>query len=70
MTRLSFRKMPFVRTVPLTQGGAPFLREPANYVDTGCSFFDSCLSCPLPKCRYEVTSAESAAMMRRYHRGE
>lgn len=29
--------------------------EEANYVDTGCpdGMLPSCLSCPLPRCRYE-----------------
>ena len=24
-----------------------------NYVDTGCSVHPACLSCPLPRCKYE-----------------
>ena len=29
------------------------LPEYSNYVDKGCDLFDSCLNCPLPRCRYD-----------------
>jgi hypothetical protein len=30
------------------------LPENANYHDDGCDIYDSCLTCPLPACRYEM----------------
>lgn len=43
-----------------TQGRAPLafvrtdtLPEDTEYRDTGCSLAPSCLSCPLPQCRYD-----------------
>ena len=29
------------------------LPEYSNYIDNGCDLFDSCLNCPLPRCRYD-----------------
>ena len=29
------------------------LPEYSNYVDNGCDLFDSCLNCPLIRCRYD-----------------
>lgn len=30
------------------------LPEHLDYRDEGCDLFDSCLACPLPRCRYDV----------------
>lgn len=32
------------------------LPENANYRDTGCDLYPACLSCPLPRCRYDRRS--------------
>ena len=32
------------------------LPENVNYRDTGCDLHPSCLSCPLPRCRYDRRS--------------
>lgn len=39
------------------------LPEYTDYQDTGCDLYPSCLSCPLPKCRYEDPGG-AAAMLR------
>lgn len=39
------------------------LPEHTDYNDKGCDLFPSCLSCPLPRCRYEEPGG-AAAMMR------
>ncbi|CAI8031159.1 hypothetical protein GBAR_LOCUS17678 [Geodia barretti] len=38
------------------QGGYPVAEDASefyHYEDTGCEAADSCLDCPLPKCRYD-----------------
>ena len=32
--------------------------------DTGCSEHDDCLTCPLPKCRYDIAGWNSKAVKR------
>lgn len=39
------------------------LPEYTEYADTGCDLYPSCLSCPLPRCRYEDPGG-AAAMLR------
>lgn len=39
------------------------LPEHTDYVDRGCDLYPSCLSCPLPRCRYEEPGG-AAAMIR------
>ncbi len=39
------------------------LPEHTDYTDTGCDLAPSCLSCPLPRCRYD-TPGGLAAMLR------
>lgn len=39
------------------------LPEYTEYADSGCDLYPSCLSCPLPKCRYEDPGG-AAAMLR------
>lgn len=39
------------------------LPENTDYADTGCDLYPSCLSCPLPRCRYEEPGG-AAAMLR------
>lgn len=39
------------------------LPEYTNYNDTGCDLYPSCLSCPLPRCRYDDPGG-AAAMLR------
>ena len=29
-----------------------------NYADTGCSVHPACLSCPLPRCKYDITPSK------------
>jgi hypothetical protein len=38
------------------------LPEHTNYADTGCDLYASCLSCPLPRCRYEEPGGASALL--------
>lgn len=37
----------------LTRVRANALPEGFDHPDTGCNFSPSCLTCPLPRCRYE-----------------
>ena len=39
------------------------LPEHTDYADSGCDLYPSCLSCPLPKCRYDDPGG-AAAMLR------
>jgi hypothetical protein len=39
------------------------LPEHTDYEDRGCDLYPSCLSCPLPRCRYEEPGG-AAAMIR------
>ena len=39
------------------------LPEYTDYNDVGCDLYPSCLSCPLPRCRYEEPGG-AAAMLR------
>jgi hypothetical protein len=32
------------------------------YPDTGCNLFSECLSCPMPKCQYDMTQKERHAV--------
>ena len=43
-----------VKAVGLGQMAGEPVREWGVPKDTGCSYFTSCLSCPLPACRYDV----------------
>ena len=42
------------------------------YVDTGCEIAPACLSCPLPRCRYDMGQglAEARAHLRMLRRAE
>ena len=39
------------------------LPEYSEYADNGCDLYPSCLSCPLPRCRYDEPGG-AAAMLR------
>lgn len=39
------------------------LPEHTDYNDSGCDLYPSCLTCPLPRCRYEEPGG-AAAMLR------
>jgi hypothetical protein len=39
------------------------LPEYMDYADSGCDLYPSCLSCPLPRCRYDDPGG-AAAMLR------
>ncbi len=39
------------------------LPEHTRYADSGCELYPSCLTCPLPKCRYDEPGG-AAAMLR------
>lgn len=39
------------------------LPEYTDYADSGCDLYPSCLSCPLPRCRYDDPGG-AAAMLR------
>jgi hypothetical protein len=66
-------------TAPLPLVRRDTLPENADYADTGCDLFASCLRCPLARCRYDappgglrrlVTEARDReiALIRRHHR--
>ena len=38
------------------------LPEYTDYADTGCDLYPSCLSCPLPRCRYEENGGAPAIL--------
>jgi hypothetical protein len=38
------------------------LPEHLDYRDDGCDVFPSCLSCPLPRCRYDVPGGARAML--------
>lgn len=38
------------------------LPECTDYVDTGCDLYSSCLSCPLPRCRFDDPGGASAML--------
>jgi hypothetical protein len=38
------------------------LADDAHYRDTGCYVAPSCLSCPLPRCRYDVIGGARAIL--------
>lgn len=38
------------------------LPEHLDYRDDGCTVFPSCLSCPLPRCRYDVPGGARAML--------
>jgi hypothetical protein len=38
------------------------LPEHVDYRDTGCDLYASCLRCPLPVCRYEVSGGATAIL--------
>ena len=40
------------------------LPEHVNYRDRGCDLFPSCLSCPLPRCRYDEPGGVRAMLNR------
>ncbi|MQC19241.1 MAG: HTH domain-containing protein [Chloroflexi bacterium] len=40
------------------------LPEHLDYRDDGCDLFPSCLSCPLPRCRYDVPGGVRALLNR------
>lgn len=48
-------EMPGLRTAPARYGRvrADSLPEYTRYRDDGCNIHPTCLSCPLPRCRYE-----------------
>jgi len=48
-------------TLPLTRVDS--LPEHTEYADNGCDLYPSCLSCPLPRCRYDDPGG-AAGMLR------
>jgi len=38
------------------------LPEYSDYADTGCDLYTACLSCPLPRCRYDANGGASAIL--------
>ncbi|HMO54223.1 MAG TPA: helix-turn-helix domain-containing protein [Tepidiformaceae bacterium] len=45
--------------LPLRSDALP---EYTDYRDSGCDLYSSCLSCPLPTCRYDVEGGASAIL--------
>ena len=43
---------------------ADALPEHTRYRDDGCDLFTSCLTCPLPRCRYDVPGGARDAQPR------
>jgi hypothetical protein len=41
---------------------ADALPEYTDYEDTGCDLYPSCLSCPLPRCRYDEPGGAPALL--------
>lgn len=39
------------------------LPEHATYVDEGCDLWEHCMSCPLPKCRYEMEPGKARSLL-------
>lgn len=68
-----------VAPAPITRRvRADALPEHLRYRDEGCDAFESCLACPLPRCRYDVQGgirqlrnrARDPVIVRRYQAGE
>ncbi|HQW51290.1 MAG TPA: helix-turn-helix domain-containing protein [Tepidiformaceae bacterium] len=38
------------------------LPEYSDYADTGCDLYAACLSCPLPRCRYDANGGATAIL--------
>jgi len=51
--------MPEVLELPARSDALP---EHVDYIDTGCDLYASCLRCPLPRCRYEVSGGATAIL--------
>ena len=51
---------------PVSASRGGYNLDPENYPDTGCSYSPSCLSCPLPQCRYDMAPGELQLMLRRW----
>ena len=45
--------------LPLRSDALP---EYTDYKDGGCDLYSSCLTCPLPRCRYDVDGGASAIL--------
>ncbi len=56
MTTTYFEPLPIPRRIDA-------LPEYTDFNDSGCDLYPSCLSCPLPKCRYDEPGG-AAAMLR------
>ena len=70
LTTLSTLTAPTAPTAPAGCSETPrlprrdALPEHLNYRDEGCDLFASCLSCPLPRCRYDVPGGARALLNR------
>ena len=49
---------------PQRRPRADALPEYTSYRDAGCDLFTSCLTCPLPRCRYDVPGGARAMLNR------
>ena len=52
-------------SLPKSRGRHDSLPEYARYRDDGCDISESCLTCPLPRCRYEEPGACALCSTRR-----
>ena len=48
--------------IPLLRPRIDALPENTRYNDNGCDLYPSCLSCPLPRCRYEEPGGAPAML--------
>lgn len=49
-------------TVLVSRPRSDALPEYSDFNDTGCDLFRSCLSCPLPRCRYDEPGGAAAIL--------
>lgn len=54
-TRVPLQPLPLPRRIDA-------LPEYTSYADNGCNLYPSCLTCPLPKCRYDDPGGASAML--------
>ncbi len=54
-TRVPLEPLPLPRRIDA-------LPEYTSYADNGCNLYPSCLTCPLPKCRYDDPGGASAML--------
>ena len=51
------------------RAGDPIIIGEGHFRDTGCELAPSCLSCWLPRCRYDLAPGELRSLTNRHRRG-